>query len=133
MERSGLPAFAAGAWILSAPSEGVPPTESELPPKRWAPAANRPLNWNALGVSGGDPDGHERQLEASTTAAERGATVLALTVPHLLRLRLSLETGSWAYFDPARRLYSKHGFVECPPFADYVLDPNSVFMSLELK
>ena len=47
--------------------------------------------------------------------------------------RLSLETGSWAYFDPARRLYSKHGFVECPPFADYVLDPNSVFMSLELK
>jgi len=47
--------------------------------------------------------------------------------------RLSLETGSWEYFDPARRLYSRHGFVECPPFADYVLDPNSVFMSLELK
>jgi putative acetyltransferase len=46
--------------------------------------------------------------------------------------RLSLETGSWEYFDPARRLYRKHGFVECPPFADYVLDPNSVFMSLEL-
>src|SRR5439155_8947195 len=54
-------------------------------------AANRPLNWNALGVSG--TWGHVRQLEASTTAAERGATVLALTVPHLLRLRLSLETG----------------------------------------
>ena len=46
--------------------------------------------------------------------------------------RLSLETGSWEYFDRARRLYRKHGFVECPPFADYVLDPNSVFMSLEL-
>jgi putative acetyltransferase len=46
--------------------------------------------------------------------------------------RLSLETGSWEYFDPARRLYRRHGFVECPPFADYVLDPNSVFMSLEL-
>src|SRR5882724_2995239 len=50
MERSGLPAFAAGAWILSAPSEGVPPTESELPPKRWAPAANRPLNWTKPGA-----------------------------------------------------------------------------------
>jgi putative acetyltransferase len=47
--------------------------------------------------------------------------------------RLSLETGSWDYFGPARALYARHGFVECPPFGDYVLDPNSVFMSLELK
>jgi putative acetyltransferase len=47
--------------------------------------------------------------------------------------RLSLETGSWDYFRPARALYARHGFVECPPFGDYVLDPNSVFMSLELK
>jgi putative acetyltransferase len=47
--------------------------------------------------------------------------------------RLSLETGSWEYFRPAHALYRSHGFVECPPFADYVLDPNSVFMSLELQ
>ena len=47
--------------------------------------------------------------------------------------RLSLETGSWDYFQPARALYKHHGFVECPPFADYVLDPNSVFMSLNLR
>jgi putative acetyltransferase len=47
--------------------------------------------------------------------------------------RLSLETGSWEYFWPARALYKSHGFVECPPFADYVLDPNSVFMSLDLR
>ena len=46
--------------------------------------------------------------------------------------RLSLETGSWDYFKPAQALYKCHGFVECPPFADYVLDPNSVFMSLEI-
>ena len=46
--------------------------------------------------------------------------------------RLSLETGSWAYFDPARALYRRHGFAECPPFDNYVLDPNSVFMTLEL-
>lgn len=46
--------------------------------------------------------------------------------------RLSLETGSWDYFQPARALYIKHGFVECPPFGDYVEDPNSVFMTLEL-
>ena len=46
--------------------------------------------------------------------------------------RLSLETGSWDYFAPARALYARHGFVECAPFADYVLDPNSVFMTLEI-
>jgi putative acetyltransferase len=48
-------------------------------------------------------------------------------------LRLSLETGSWDYFRPANAFYKRHGFVECPPFADYVLDPNSVFMSLDLR
>jgi putative acetyltransferase len=47
--------------------------------------------------------------------------------------RLSLETGSWDYFLPAQALYRSHGFVECRPFADYVLDPNSVFMSLDLR
>jgi putative acetyltransferase len=46
--------------------------------------------------------------------------------------RLSLETGSWPYFLPARALYARHGFVECGPFGDYVEDPNSVFMTLEL-
>ena len=48
-------------------------------------------------------------------------------------LRLSLETGSWEYFRPAQALYRSYGFVECPPFADYLLDPNSVFMSLDLQ
>jgi len=47
--------------------------------------------------------------------------------------RLSLETGSWPYFDPARELYMRQGFVECPPFGSYVADPNSAFMTLELK
>jgi putative acetyltransferase len=47
--------------------------------------------------------------------------------------RLSLETGSWDYFRPARALYRRHGFVECAPFAGYAADPNSVFMSLDLK
>jgi putative acetyltransferase len=46
--------------------------------------------------------------------------------------RLSLETGSWEYFRPARALYRSYGFKECPPFADYVPDPNRIFMSLEL-
>lgn len=47
--------------------------------------------------------------------------------------RLSLETGAWDYFRPARAFYKKYGFVECAPFGDYILDPNSVFMSLDLR
>lgn len=47
--------------------------------------------------------------------------------------RLSLETGSWPYFLPARALYARHGFVECGPFGDYREDPNSVFMTLDLE
>lgn len=46
--------------------------------------------------------------------------------------RLSLETGSMDYFAPARELYRRFGFTECEPFADYVPDPNSVFMTLML-
>jgi putative acetyltransferase len=45
---------------------------------------------------------------------------------------VSLETGSQGFFAPARRLYARHGFVTCPPFADYLPDPNSVFMTLQL-
>jgi putative acetyltransferase len=48
-------------------------------------------------------------------------------------LRLSLETGSQPEFLPARRLYESYGFGYCGPFADYVEDPHSVFMTLQLK
>jgi putative acetyltransferase len=46
--------------------------------------------------------------------------------------RLSLETGAMAEFEPGRRLYAGAGFTFCQPFADYVEDPNSVFMTMEL-
>ena len=47
--------------------------------------------------------------------------------------RLSLETGTWPCFRPAVALYRKFGFVECAPFADYILDSNSLFMTLGLE
>ena len=46
--------------------------------------------------------------------------------------RLSLETGAFPYFEPARKLYTNFGFVHCEPFADYKPDSNSVFMTKEL-
>jgi putative acetyltransferase len=46
--------------------------------------------------------------------------------------RLSLETGAFPHFEPARQLYASYGFVRCGPFEGYVEDPNSVFMTLAI-
>jgi putative acetyltransferase len=46
--------------------------------------------------------------------------------------RVSLETGSMEAFEPARQLYARAGFTYCVPFADYIEDPNSVFMTREV-
>lgn len=46
--------------------------------------------------------------------------------------RLSLETGSDPAFEPARELYVSFGFEYCGPFADYVEDPFSVFMTVQV-
>ena len=74
-----------------------------------------------------------------TAEAVRGRGVGSAMLRHIMEAarargmaRLSLETGSWPYFAPARALYARHGFVECPPFGDYRPDPNSVFMTLAL-
>ncbi|MGR0160136.1 GNAT family N-acetyltransferase [Paenarthrobacter nitroguajacolicus] len=75
-----------------------------------------------------------------TTASARGRGVATLMLEHIVteaaRLgyeRVSLETGTEDYFAPARRLYVRHGFTECPPFGDYTLDPHSVFMELTVS
>ena len=57
-------------------------------------AARRPANWNVLGVSSLNPTGHLDQLESSTKAAARGATVVALTLPHSMGIRLSFLSGA---------------------------------------
>ncbi|MBV9321889.1 MAG: amidohydrolase family protein, partial [Mycobacterium sp.] len=56
-------------------------------------AADRPLNWNVLAVSAANPVGHQRQLRTSEVAAERGGRVVALTLPHAMKIRLSFFSG----------------------------------------
>jgi N-acyl-D-aspartate/D-glutamate deacylase len=55
--------------------------------------AGRPLNWNVLQVNSGNSGFVEHQLRASDVAAERGGTVLALTVPDSIRSRLNFVSG----------------------------------------
>jgi putative acetyltransferase len=47
--------------------------------------------------------------------------------------RVSLETGSMPYYEPARQLYARFGFEYCGAFGKYVEDPHSVFMSKRLE
>ena len=56
-------------------------------------AGGRQLNWNVMQVTAGNVDECLLKLEAGTHAAERGAKVVALTVPTLIAARLSLASG----------------------------------------
>jgi N-acyl-D-aspartate/D-glutamate deacylase len=56
-------------------------------------ASNRPVNWNALGVTATEPQAHWDRLDASTVAAKRGGTVVALAVPVAVSTRLSFLHG----------------------------------------
>ena len=88
-----------------------------------------------------DPGPDHGEVKSMHTAqAQRGRGAGRAMLRHIIAAaraggltRLSLETGSWDYFQPARALYRGHGFEECPPFADYAPDPNSVFMTLDLR
>ena len=84
--------------------------------------------------------GHGEVKSMHTALAVRRKGVGSAMLQHIIAFarsrgisRLSLETGSWDYFQPAVALYRSHGFIECQPFADYVNDPNSIFMTLDLR
>jgi putative acetyltransferase len=81
-------------------------------------------------------DGHAEIKSMRTAPDRRGSGIASLVLEHIFTeakalgvSRLSLETGSTSPFEPARQLYQKFGFEFCGPFADYKLDPNSVFMT----
>jgi putative acetyltransferase len=82
-------------------------------------------------------DAEHAELKSMRTArARQGGGVGSALLTHIVAqaqsmgfTRMSLETGSAEFFEPARRLYRKFGFELCEPFADYQLDPHSVFMT----
>ena len=78
--------------------------------------------------------GEIKSMRTATAQLRKG--VAAAILSHILEeagrrsyRRLSLETGSGEAFAPAHSLYTRFGFQACGPFADYVPDPFSVFMT----
>lgn len=74
-----------------------------------------------------------------TSSASRKSGVATKLLTHALNAaidngcqKVSLETGTQEFFQPARSLYEKFGFTYCEPFADYDVDPHSYFMTREL-
>ena len=43
--------------------------------------------------------------------------------------RISIETGSGKFFEPARKLFKKCNFKPCGPFAHYKVDLNSLYLT----
>lgn len=81
--------------------------------------------------------GELKSMRTPATLRRRGAgRALLAYVIEVARARglqrLSLETGTQASFAPARALYASVGFIETGPFADYIDDPYSCFMTLAL-
>lgn len=80
------------------------------------------------------------EIKSMRTGAEaRGRGVGSAMLQHIIEeakkrgyTRLSLETGSMDFFQPAHRLYRRFGFEPCAPFAGYKEDPNSLFLTLSL-
>jgi putative acetyltransferase len=77
------------------------------------------------------------EVKSMRTARDlRRLGVAAMMLEHIIQeakrrgyRRLSLETGSMPFFEPARRLYARFGFEVCGPFSSYRDDPNSAFFT----
>jgi putative acetyltransferase len=100
--------------------------------------------WNENDIAGcgalkklDDSHGEIKSMRTAASYLRRG--VASQMLRHIIEEatrrgyhRLSLETGSMAYFAPARTLYASFGFSPCQPFGDYIENSNSVFMTREI-
>ena len=84
-------------------------------------------------------DGQGEVKSMHTAAAARGQGIGAAILGTIIdaahsagMTRLSLETHPGDHFAAAIALYRRTGFAECPPFADYTVDPASLYMTREI-
>jgi len=81
--------------------------------------------------------GEIKSMHTGYEARERG--VGRALVTHLIEVarsrgyrRVSLETGNFDAFGPARALYASCGFEPCAPYGDYVDSTTSACMTIDL-
>ena len=86
----------------------------------------------------GENHGEFKSIRISDKFRKNGLGIKIIT--HLINeakklnvKRISVETGSGAFFVPARKLFKKCGFEPCKPFAHYKEDPNSCYFSLDIS
>lgn len=85
-------------------------------------------------------DSRSGEVKSMRTAkAHRRRGVASKILEHIIKEAerraydcLNLETGAFPEFAPARALYARYGFEYRGPFAGYIDDPNSVFMTKKL-
>ncbi|HWT09390.1 MAG TPA: GNAT family N-acetyltransferase [Roseomonas sp.] len=84
------------------------------------------------------PD-HGEVKSMHTAEAARRHGVGGLLLRHIMAVaraagmaRVSLETGTSAYFQPAVAMYLRHGFADCGPFADYAASGENRFLTRAL-
>lgn len=84
-----------------------------------------------------DDHGEVKSMHTAEAARRRG--IGGLMLRHLMAVaretgmaRVSLETGTSAYFQPAVAMYLRHGFVACEPFADYAASGENRFLTRTL-
>jgi putative acetyltransferase len=85
-------------------------------------------------------DSRSGEVKSMRTAkAHRGKGIASKILEHIITEAerrgydcLNLETGALPEFAPARALYRRYGFEYRGSFAEYIDDPNSVFMTKKL-
>ena len=84
------------------------------------------------------PDhGEVKSMHTAEAARRRG--IGGLMLRHIMdaaraagMTRISLETGTSAYFQPAVALYLRHGFEDCGPFGDYAASAENRFFTRDI-
>jgi len=84
-----------------------------------------------------DDHGEVKSMHTAEAARRRG--IGGMMLRHIMdearaagMTRVSLETGTSAYFQPAVALYLAHGFAPCGPFGDYAASAENRFLTRPL-
>ncbi len=84
-----------------------------------------------------DDNGEVKSMHTAEAARRHG--VGGMMLRHITAVaraagmtRISLETGTSAYFQPAVAMYLRHGYIDCGPFADYAASGENRFLTRAL-